>query len=212
LVEAVNLLPNQTQAPSLAPTITPELSQNPGLPETATAAPAFSATSTQTATPTSIPITPLAFDTLFKQCNESDFTFGGARLLINPGCEDTQKGSAIQLDWQIPNNQGGAGCIIPLESISENANRNPALVFWARSNYPNEKIAIKLKDDVLEESKLVDLSTEWQQVVLTLLYDFPGINVQKIQALTVGIDFGSTPQNSPGVGDACFRDFGFGTP
>jgi hypothetical protein len=203
---------NLPLAPARTPTPAQEESLTAELPASATAVLPSSATSTQAATPTAIQIIPLAFDSLFRQCNDNKFLNGKGILFVNPGCDNAQKDSAIQLVWKIPDNQSDVGCTVGLDAIAAHARRNTALVFWARANTPNEKIAIKLKDDKYEESKLVELSSAWQQVALNLAYDFPSIDPQKIQALTIGIDYDSAPQSSGGAGDACFKNFGFGTP
>jgi hypothetical protein len=211
-VNAVTLTPMQTLTPALTITSTSEPSRTLELLERSTTTPTFTDMITLTSTPTPIPVTPLPFFMFFTQCKENAFLNGEAILNVNPGCDDAQKESAIQLVWMVPNNLSNTGCTISLDPIAEYASNNEALVFWARSKYPNEQISIKIKDDKNEESRLIKLSTEWQQVVLPLLYDFPGINVQKIQALTIGIDYDNTRQDKNGEGAACFRNFGFGTP
>jgi hypothetical protein len=211
-MNTVNLTPTQTPAPAFNPTTPPVLTPLPELLLTSTTTPALTETSTPTSSPTKIPITPLSFVTLFTQCRDTKFLNGNAILNITPGCEEAQTESAIQLVWTVPNNLSDTGCILSLASIADQAFRNEALVFWARSIDTDEQISVKLKDDVVEVGKLVSLSTEWQQVVLNLIFDFPGINMQKIQSLTIGIDYDKSRQVRNGRGTACFSDFGFGTP
>ncbi len=166
-----------------------------------------------TFTPTSFPITPLPLETFFRECRDNAFSSSKATINILPNCPPAKEKNAIQLAWTVPDGVSYAGCTIAPASISSLAKSNSALVFWVYGEYENERVAIKLTDaSGLEQGKLITLSTDWQQVVLPLLKDFPDIDAKRLQKLTIGIAYDSSADTRIGRGSACFSDIGFGSP
>jgi hypothetical protein len=194
-VNTVLRTPTQTLVPTATSTLTPEPSSTP--------------TASQTFTPTSIPITPIPFETLFRECRDNTFGTGNSFINVHPSCNDSEKKDTIKLTWAVPSVDSFAGCTISLDSFLPTASRNTALVLWAYGTRDNEKISIKLKDALREDKKLITLSSGWQQVVLTYLIDFPDINIQRLEKLTIGISYDPAANSQ---GSACLSGIGFGSP
>lgn len=169
-------------------------------------------TTSLTFTPTPIPITRMPFETFFRKCRDNTFSSGDGYINVIPSCSDAGGEQVIQISWSVPNGSSYVGCTISMDAVQSTARSNEALVFWALGAYDNEVIKIKLEDALLEQEKLIALSTEWQQVTLPFLSDFPDIDLRQLQKLTIGIEYDPSAISRNGKGSACLSVVGFGSP
>ncbi len=198
-------LPTTTAVPTSAPLILSRLTDTPASGPKVTEA----STIAPTPTPTSIPVTPLPAETLFRECRSH--TFGNTFVSVAAGCYD--RNQALQLAWITADKDSYAGCTIPLDSgaLSAAAN-NTALVLWVRGGYDGELISIKLTDASGDHTRQLPLSTEWQQVPLVILNDFPDLDLHTLSQLVIGLDYDPGADLRQGKGSACFGSMGFGSP
>jgi hypothetical protein len=219
LAQTVTMTATLIPVPSATPTIPSPVNtvlQTPtGLSPAETATPTLfyrGSLTPATSVPTSIPMTPLPFETFFQECRSNTFASGNGSININLGCVDAEGKPAIQLLWKAPYPNSYAGCTVSLEFMQPAAGANQALVLWVRGSYDNERMAIKLKDAALEQEKLITLSTGWQQVILPLWSDFPDLDAGELKELTMGIAYDPDAISRNGAGSACLSNIGFGSP